>query len=237
MLFFFKKKPVEITAFLPAEFAVVNEFYPIKPAKEHFPKWWKDVESSKFDWDLFNKKNTIKSCPGVISTLRTGFIMPLWSDLAIEYDNEDWRYLFSDGMSQLIHHNNKQMPGFYEDHLVFKLESPWVIESAVDLVYAQPFYSQYPAIPFIQPYGISVPTANLHATNVFLFAKRDVSNKVLLKVGTPLYHIIPLTDRPVKFKTEVIDQHEYNKKRSLQSGSTSFASKALKLNFISKNNQ
>ena len=235
MLFLFKEKPIEITAFVPDIFASVNEHSPIRPSKEFFPKWWRDVASSHFDWDVFEKRTTIKSCPGVISTLSSGFIVPMWSDLAIEYSKDHWKYSYSDQKSLLTHHANGQMPGFYEDHWIFKLQCPWNIRSSVNLLYTQPFYLHNTPFPLIQPYGISVPISELNACNVFLFAKKDDDlNRVMIKHGTPLVHILPLTDRPVKFKTEVVSQDEYNRNLSIQSGSVSFTSRALKLLFKSK---
>jgi len=236
MIFFFKKKPIEITAFVSDAFAFVNEYTPIKPAKEFFPKWWKDVSSSQFDWESFQTKTTVKSCPGIISSLSTGFIMPMWSDLAIEYGKDNWKFQYSDQKSTLQQHTNKQMPGFYEDHWIFKLESPWQIRSPVNLMYQHPFYLHNTPFSFIQPYGMSTPNTNLHASNIFLFAKKEEGvNRVMIKNNTPLLHIIPLTENPVIFKTEVVNQQEYLKQLSIQSGVNSFASRALKTVFRKNN--
>ena len=240
MLFFFKNKPIELTAIVPSNYAYANEYTPIRPARESFPKWWKNVESSSFNWDLFDRKTTVKSCPGIINILTTGFIMPMWSDLALEWDKAGWKYKYSDGQSHLGIHNNNQIPEFYEDHLVFKISSPWFIRSPVSLLYNHPFYLVQTPFPFITPYGIS-PTINSHhstlnSTNAFLFAKKPLeTRRELIKVSTPLLHIIPLTDKPVNIKCEVVSIEEYNKQTSASSGITSFVNKGLRQKYLLNN--
>jgi hypothetical protein len=234
MLFFFKTKPIEITAFVPSNYAFAYKHTPIRPARENFPKWWKNIESSSFDWDLFKRKTTVKSCSGIINILTTGFIMPLWSDLALEWDKDNWKYMYSDGQSHLGIHDNNQMPEFYEDHLILKISSPWFIKSPVSLLFNHPFYLHQTPFPFTTPYGIESASINKHnsslnSTNVLLFAKKTLETKrEIIKVNTPLLHIIPLTDKPVNIKCEVVSIEEYNKQISASLGITSFASKGIR---------
>ena len=122
MLFFFKEKPIEIVAYLPPDFQKVMDFNPIVSAKELLPDWWKNTPSSTFNWDSFTPNNTSKSCPGIIQSLTTGFILPMWCDLAIETTSEGYRYHYSDKKSVLGSHANTQIPGFYEDYFILKID-------------------------------------------------------------------------------------------------------------------
>jgi hypothetical protein len=230
MMFFFKEKPIEIIAYLPPWVSSIAERYPIHPAKNCYPAWWKNLSSGKFNWDEMQPRNTTKSCPGIINILQTGFIMPLWSDLAIEYNKDKWKYQFSDKQSTLTMHTNDQAAGFYDDHIIFKVDSPWIITSPVKLLYTEPTYLRGSQLPFIQPYGINVTTSktNAEATNVFLFAKKEEQlTQIIIPASTPLLHIIPLTEKNVNIKCVVLDSDEYLRKRSFQM-SNRFVSKGLK---------
>ena len=160
--------------------------------------------------------------------------MPLWSDLALEWDKDNWKYKYSDGQSNLVIHDNNQMPEFYEDNWLLKISSLWFIKSPVSLLFNHPFWLHQTPFPFITPYGIESPSINNHHstlnnTNVLLFAKKTLETKrEIIKVNTPLLHIIPLTDKPVNIKCEVVSLEEYNKQISASMSNTSFASKGLR---------
>jgi hypothetical protein len=233
MMFFFKEKPVEIIAFCNPTFSAIAEYSPIKPSNKFYPQWWKDLNSSTFNWDTFQVNNTTKSCPGISNIFQSGFIMPLWSDLALEYGNGEWKYSFSDKFSSLIVHDNQHMRGFYEEHSIFKLTSPWIIQSSVNLLQTEPFYhhSYSGDWPFITPYGITPPVSskNMHMTNIFLLAKKEQEVKrIMIKNNTPLLHIIPLTDKKINFKIEVPGIQEYIRLSSLPSYSNHFCNRGKK---------
>ena len=229
MLFFFKQKPIEITAILPAEYNIVNELNPIKPAKECFPSWWKNTASSKFNWDLFKARVSVKSCPGIGLSLQRGFILHQWSDLAIETLGEDWRWLYSDKKTTLSHHSNLQAPEFYSDHHIFKIECPWRIISPVDIFVQFPVYLFNTPPPYVTPSGFVPPLNNSAQINPFLmFKKSSQGQQCMIKQGTPLLQIIPFTDKKVKIKCEVVTKEEYIKINSNTSYRPYFSASGLK---------
>ena len=233
MLFFFKEKPIEIIAFCNPAYSAVAEYSPIKPANKIYPQWWKDLSSSKFNWDTLDAENTVKSCPGLSNIFQSGFILPMWSDLALTYSNDGWKYSFSDKGSSLQIHPNESMRGFYEEHTIFKLVSPWIIQSPVNLLQVEPFYhhSYTDDWPFTTPYGITPPVSskNMHLTNIFLLAKREEEvKKIMIKNNTPLLHIIPLTDKKINFKIEVPDMPKYNKLLALPGYTNHFFNRGKK---------
>jgi hypothetical protein len=229
MLFFFKEKPIEIIAYTNDEFLTINEQSPISPAKEYFPDWWKKTPSSTFNWDTYNVDSTSKSCPGIAHTLQRGFILPLWSDLAIktQADNFLWRY--ADGLSRLDHHKTNEAPGFYEDHLIFKLVSPWQVKSPVPILFTFPFYLFTSPLPYLTPTGIVTPVSEMVATNVFILIKKSQEeSRLMIKQGTPLIHLIPLTEKKVMFRTEVLSEDEYKKMKRPTAFRNHFTARGIK---------
>ncbi len=226
MLFFFKEKPHIITAFVNTDNASAAKLQPIAPAIKYTPKWWKEIPTSKFDWEAMHHTLTVKSCPGIISTLRRGFVLPLWSDVAIKYNDNSWTGQFADKKTGISWHEPSQSPEFYSDYWRLKLESPWIIESPVDLLYTHPFYLFQQPVPYTTPPGIVSPFGKCMATNYFLFLQKRVEEtRLILKMGTPLFHIIPLTEKKVELKIEILEKEEFNSRASVAINTSVFVNK------------
>jgi len=232
MLFFLKEKPVEIIACIPEEYSFAKEFSPIKPAKDLIPSWWKDLPNSDFLWDDFTIKSTVKSCPGIIQTITNGLIMPMWSDLALQIYNNEFKYWFADNLSSLDIHQNSQTSGFYNEYFKFKLTSPWMFKTPVKLMYMNPFYHITDPNEYIVPHGINTPISkyNIVASNYFIFVKNPFKERkdILIKQGTPLLHILPLTDKKIKFRIETLSASESKKTWSILGNRSNFVSFGLK---------
>lgn len=235
MLFFFKEKPIEITAVVSSAYSQVCELSPIKLASECRPSWWKNTPSSKFDWNLFGPTSTVKSCPGVGLSIQRGFILPMWSDLALETQGELWKWVYSDRKSRVEVHSNFQAPGFYEDHHIFKVNSPWKIISSVDLFVCSPFYLNNKAPLYSTPSGFIPPILNTCAVNPFLMFKKDIQKQqYLIKCGSPLLHILPFTDKKINFKCEIVSNEEYEKISNRTATNNHFIGRGLKNKLFDK---
>ena len=235
MQFLFKEKPIVITAVVSSDFNQVCESSPIKLASECKPSWWKNTPSSKFDWNLFGPVSTVKSCPGVGLSIQRGFILPMWSDLALETEGDSWKLLYSDRKSRADEHPSLQAPGFYEDHHIFKINSPWKIISPVDLFVCFPFYLYDKAPLYSTPSGFIPPILNTCAINPFLMFKKDIQKQqYLIKCGSPLLHILPFTDKKINFKCEIVSNEEYQKIINRTGTSNHFTGRGLKNKLFSK---
>ena len=230
MLFFFKEKPIYIISFVSEEYAQIIKTTPIRPAKEMLPEWWKKVPSSSFSWDKMQPLNTVKSCPGIGHLIQRGAILPLWCDLALKFKMPNYEWQYSDSISKLeLHNGEAQMPGYYTDHSAFKLLSPWFIMSPVPLLYTSPDYYFTEAQPYFTPSGIVTPIHNYCTLNIFMFIKKTEEEKrYFFKAGTPMLHIIPLSEKKVNYKIEVLSDHEHKKIRGNNSYSNFFSSFGLR---------
>jgi hypothetical protein len=240
MIFKFLNKPITIRAFINESQIHCNELYPIAPSSKFIPEWWKKLPKSSFDFNSFDTKNTTKSCLGIIGTFQTGYILPIWTDVAFQTSNDgQWRARVADGNTRIDPHDPQQILNFYENHYFFKIRSPWILGSSSDIKYSFnfPFYCHSEPAKFIVPYGIipnNIPIPKgiksnvkyITTTNIFLLVKAGY-NEILINAGLPLLHIIPLTDKPINFKTEVLTDNEY-KKYGGNIPSTTFSSIGLK---------
>jgi hypothetical protein len=229
MLFFFKEKPVEIVAYTSDDFITINERTPVKLAREYFPDWWKNTPSSSFNWEHLKVKTTSKSCPGIGHTLQKGLILPMWSDLAIKTQDIQFQWQFADNKSIMGIHSNDEVPEFYNDYFIFKLHSPWLFKSTVPLLYTSPFYLFTSPPPYIIPTGIVTPVNNLCGSNIFILTKKtQEESRYMIKQSTPMLHIIPLTEKNIKLRTEVISVTEMNKLRNYTAYRNHFTARGLK---------
>lgn len=211
MLFFFKEKPIEIIVFCLSSKRYALEFAPVKPAKEVFPQWWKDTESGSFDWNTFSRKNTTKSCVGIINQISTGLIFPMWCDLAVRWNNEGFEYSYADEVSKATGHNliNTEAPNFLPDHHIMKIISPWFVKSKVKLQYMFPYYHHLTPPNFNITPGIVTPIKGYSAANIFLtFKKSNQVQNLMIKNNTPIMQAIPLTDKKVVYRIEEMSERE-----------------------------
>lgn len=212
MIFKFIQKPIVIDCFLPEHMEHVNEMFPIVKTSKHIPQWWKNTPKSSFDWNNIRTKHTTKNCFGIIGTFTSGFIMPLWSDLAIKTSPSlaNTRAVFSDARSKIDLHHNDQAPNFYDDHYFMKITNPWIMRVKADIKIAllDPFYMNNNTRPYKIPYGMYEPINNIFVANIFLFVPKK-ENNFIINSGTPMYHVLPITERPIKLNNHIVDGNEY----------------------------
>lgn len=213
MLFLFKEKPVEITAFVHEEFNYVKEYSPIRRASEFVPDWYKQMPQSKFAWGPNGYKlenQTGKACVGIITTFQTGFILPMWCDLAIDISEETISYQYSDNQSGLEVHPNTQLPNFNSTQYFCKLISPWVYRANQDIkiMLCEPTYFINEKKEFSIPTTVNQSINKCLGGNLFLFVEKEIKS-ILIPHGTPLVYLVPLTDKPVKLNLEVVTKNKF----------------------------
>ena len=230
MLFFFRKPTIELIAYIEDKHAIAFNHAPIRPAREFFPIWWKSTSSSHFNWDKMQQATTVKGCPGIINSLTSGFNLPFWCDLAIKYDKDNYHYIFSDGRSSISEHIGAvQAPNFYKNYHIIKLDSPWLIKSPVSLQYSYPFYYYADPLPYITPPGVITPINGLCSTNIFMFLEKTPHvNEVMIKQGTPAFNILPLTEKTVTIRTEMVTSSEFTRLDGIYGNGTHFLLKGLR---------
>jgi len=209
-MFFLRKSKIVVDSFTCH--SGILELFPITPAMEYLPDWWKRMPNQygkKLDNGLFQPEPTIKRCQGFIDLYKTGFVIPLWCELLIGTDNHGgWAYINSDKMS-IIQHEKEQYGNHFDDKLHIKILNPWLLKEKTGVMF------HWTGCPWndinnkmmVMPGIIDFKFNNAAHINVFL-AKEDMQTTV--KAGTPMIHMIPLIDKEIEIRNHYVDIIEYD---------------------------
>jgi len=179
-----------------------------KPAGKFIPDWYKnlsnnitDVKLDKYtldDGELFNNM-TIKKCIPVRDALTSGYIIPLWSDMAVKRDSESTHFTWQtsrDDDEQLMNLQGHSEAQFQNTPLVkntiggavWKFESPWKIITppGYSCIITHPLYHEnyFEILPGV------VDTDTMHEIH-YPFKFNGPIGTYNVPAGTPLVQIIP----------------------------------------------
>lgn len=214
MIFNFKPKTITIDCFTNR--ASVYKFNPIQKANNFYPAGIKDIPRNiikpMHDSAIEIEKGTIKHCSGFNQLMNTGFIIPLWTDVAIESTQHDLKW-YSELKFEGTHHAPEQLwNNFYSEWHHLKIQSPWVIKANKKIKFAwipTTWHDDAHKHLYEMMTGV-IEYYYQHTTNINLFIKKN-GGIIEWKSGTPLIHLIPLSDDKVEIKTHLVDDKEFNK--------------------------
>jgi hypothetical protein len=210
-MFFFKRKKIVVDCFT-SDVAVFN-YSPVQKSVNFIPEWWKYMPKSHklvVSEGIEVERATIKGCQGFIDLYKSGFMLPLWADLIIEVDPENWKYVFSDKSPPINWHNSAQMGRTFENYHHLKIESPWLFseKTGVNFIFLQPswnhihYFYNFHAVPGVLNYNYQPGTA----INMFV-PKRNL--RIEMNHHDPLAQIIPLSENDVEVKNHLVSVHEF----------------------------
>ena len=223
---FFRKKKEE-RRIIEFSCSPYNEGYPRPvPAHKAVPTWWKDLDRHTNEPNMSHANGlvegagipygeTVKACVPVLDTLRTGYIIPLWQELAIGFTDDDpnfpiisWNFqglgqrkIDSGDLEQVARSNvdpksfasAKGMPihnRALENNFpyMFTINSPWTIKTppGYSCLFTKPLNSDLP-FDFINGI-VNTDKYSLPVNWNFMINRRF---KGTLRVGTPMMQIIP----------------------------------------------
>jgi hypothetical protein len=220
-MFFFRKTKIVVDAFNFQQ-AIVDAF-PIAPASNFIPSWWKNLPNQyeRKVGGLVLKDSTIKRCDGFLDLYKSGFIIPLWCDLVIGTDiNGGWAYEGSENIV-LETHNRNQYGSHFDDKIHIKIKSPWLFreKSGVRFHWNGCLWNDINN-KFIIPNGV-VDYKYQVATHINMFTPK-VDSQTTIEAGTPMAHIIPLTDKIVEVRNHCLGIIEYDKLEKYSNYHSSF---------------
>lgn len=211
MIFFFKNKLVNVDLFTSNPEAY--EFGKIDYARKFIPEWWKKMPV--ISDDDYTKKRNMRYCAGFNDLYQRGFIVPAWSDVCVEVGAQGvdfGKYQYSDRTSNAEFHAQDQRGDFadYLQYMHLKLIPPWIVtcSEAVQFAAFGTQYNQEELRDYVVMTGL-LDFKYQHSINVnMFFPKEKELKKVLIKHGTPLMHVIPLTERNVKINQHLVSDKE-----------------------------
>jgi hypothetical protein len=196
---------------------------PIIPAKEYTSKW---MSSARQDYITEMKKNSgkfnhIYQCPGIFDMFNHGYIIPMWHDVIIKTDGDSKNFAWmlpSGDIQDLMGEVNiigKHVPGLadlipkrpWSLDAIIKLNTPWQIVAPKGVKFIMLPIAYPDTFEFEATVGILDPGVSSEV-NVQMWWNLK-KGEHLIKAGTPLAHLIPLSEE--KFELVCRDMTEHDK--------------------------
>jgi hypothetical protein len=162
-----------------------------KPAKSFTPQWFKDLPASPNQL-----LPTVRVCPSFTDYFSLGYVMPMWTDFKLKYQDEKWSWESSDQDFRMSSHPNEQFikyttPTFngVEGQFVFKAVCPWRIItpkgwSVLQLPLFYDFNNEFSVLP-----GVIDTDIYSQANQQILYHANG--KEIDIKRGTPLALYVP----------------------------------------------
>lgn len=226
MSFLFFVKPSIINVDCLTTNVMAYEMAKIEPAIKFVPSWWKNLPPNNpgmWGDHPHIRESTLKRCNGFVDLYKSGFILPMWCDLAIDIGpvgSNYYRYQYSDFSSVAEAHPEEQRNMFckQENYQHLKLLSPWYVTCKeninwifMDVVWNDTQLNNYRVLTGVLNFKF------LNGTHInIIFKRENLETQILIPYKTPLAQIVPLTEKTVKIKHHLVDQNELEKKTSIR---------------------
>ena len=165
------------------------------------PNWLANMSSEVLVGDLNSKIRTLKHCSPFIDSMRSGFLIPLVTDVSYIKGKFEWNWNpgpISSGpypSTPLTYHYPEQAQGspyFKKDNLIIKFNNFWTIEmnKGYSVLITHPFNRD--DLPFRTLTGLV--DVDLYKSNTIQFPAVwiDESFSGILKKGTPIAQCVPI---------------------------------------------
>tara|TARA_R110001606_G_scaffold254088_1_gene402011 strand:- start:160 stop:915 length:756 start_codon:yes stop_codon:yes gene_type:complete len=213
----FKDKPIELHCYTTR--ADVYNYAPIKQGAETSRPWFKAIPTNKKSRAITGEHITAKTCPAIVNDLKTGIILPLWSDVRIQVapicpvEDHWWKYQYADGLSKAANHTFNQlgMGEIDKEATILQLISPWKFRCSHDIPFMytgdQLELIKHGKLEIVQ--GVIDFRYQASAAVSILVRKKETEIDVVLPYLTPLLKLIPLTEKKIKVVNHLVSEKEY----------------------------
>jgi hypothetical protein len=203
--FFFKRPTLVLDCFTYVP--ELETLFPIVPAEERLPPFWKKLSPTVNHFGI--NRGTVRTCPGIGTLFKTGFILQNWHDYAISTEDNNFRW-HPENMAE--QHNSKQWGEYLKSYHHLKLISPWRIKekTGVNFLFTNCFWHDDEFKPTVVN-GI-VDYKYQYTTSVNMLVPKTMFPKTLtIPAGKELAHVIPLSESDVKIKMHTVSSIEYDR--------------------------
>lgn len=201
--------------------ADVYNLFPVVEAKKTKPSWVKNLITPFFDSPT-SKGTSLQGCPAFLKYYAKGFVIPLWSDLFLEWGgkgHDHYRWQYADKESFLEVHPPSDFGGGLDEKKVqhFKFISPWSVVCSEDVE----FFVSEPNWQLETLFNMRVMPGVLEfkthcSINVNIMVERQQNTaSMVLKAGSPLLYIRPMTEKSVVLKTHLVSETELRRIQQL----------------------
>lgn len=199
------------------------------PAYKVFPKWYQKTDKkTKCPVSnlvgFFNGPAT--SCPGITDFLKSGYILPAWTDFLLSYEYGDLNIKWFSGNNPINSGKitNDRINGMSDDILpnyggFFKFETPWMISTPKGYSCMLIHPEWHRENKFRTSFGIlhtdnSIPSTIswFFEVNGNSFREDDIiSQKTVIQKGTPIIQVIPFKRQNFQMELNYLNKNDFFK--------------------------
>lgn len=213
----------------------VVDAFPVQHAKECLPSW---IGLAKQEYISNKSMPSVYKCPGIVDILTTGFIIKAWHDIDVQSQNDRLiGYAPSADLEDMLGCPPVQVQGGHEiakflpqrpwSHSdILKINTPWHIVAPKGMKLLMLPISYSDNFMFESTTGILDPSVSSEVN-----IQGYVNHLGVIKAGTPLVHIIPMTSDKYELIVRNINDHDrlwVKKKKYLNAFSFIFNRKKTK---------
>ena len=212
MMWFRKEKPIVLTAITNRSDVYRNA--QVTKMSKTLPSWFKNLPPESKD--IFSTYKDLKGCTGFLNTFSSGFVIPMWCDLAIRTaakgDNA-YQYQFADNTGSAVCHSAVQCSGFFKEDEIqhLKIVTPWLMTCSEPIKFLLDgtgwwgIDKEYRVLDGVLDFEYQ------SGSNINIMIPRsDTVKDVMIPYGEPLARLLPLTERPVKLELKLVTDDEFN---------------------------
>jgi hypothetical protein len=197
-------KKIEFYSTVPG----LPELFPIVKAKDALPMWAKSARDSyvREKKNKLGRINHIYQCPGIFDLLGHGYVVPMWHDVLIKTNGDLESFTWTVPNSDLAELNpdvniiETQTNGLgsampikpWSLNTLIKVNTPWHVVAPRGVKFLIIPIAYPDSFEFESSIGILNPGYS-NEINIQLYYNVQKGD-VLIKAGTPLAHIIPLSE-------------------------------------------
>lgn len=209
-MFWFRRKSIELIAY--TDNPSLADLFPVVQAIKSMPDYYKKMPAKdrkephllhKID-NTLNYEGNIKTCYGINQFNINGYLLPLWADYSILAHDQQISCVGAGNNTYDIH-ESKQAKNVLDDFHIVKLVSPWLFacKENINFIGVQNFYAIHSVDWTVAPGVYNFTYQRL--SNLFLLVNKNINKEIFIRAGTPLFKLMPITDKNIKFKIEVVD--------------------------------
>lgn len=185
------------------------DMFPIVAAKDALPKWTKAARDSyiKKKEQTAGRINHIYQCPGIFDLFNHGYVIPMWHDVVITTNGNPDEFTWTIPSTDLTEFDQEtsiienQTNGFgsvlpikpWSLNTLIKVNTPWNVVAPRGVKFLVIPIAYPDSFEFESSIGILDPGYS-NEINIQLYYNVHKGD-VLIKAGTPLAHIIPLSEQ------------------------------------------
>ena len=200
----------------------VSDMFPILPSSKYWPKWIsKATADYKANMDKTEKFRHVAQCPGIFAMFKTGYIVTSLYDVVISTSKNERGFQWKVADADLIEHAKMKLVDTHGDQIgkhipkrkgqienIVKINTPYhiIAPKGVKFMFMPLPYPD--SFDYESVTGILDPAESSELNIQLNWYKEE--GEVLIKAGTPLMYILPISEKEYSVVSRDATEKEMN---------------------------